>query len=168
MKKVLLFSLVLLLTAITPSFAGTDIDSHPSCPYCGMDRGKYAHSRMLIVYNDGSRGATCSIRCLALEDGLHIDKDIRVIGVGDYDTHDLIDAEEAFWILGGEKSGVMTRRAKWAFKTKEQAKAFQAKWGGELVTFETAFQAAFEDFFKDTQMIRKRRKARRAKRAAKQ
>ena len=38
-----------------------DIEAHKSCKYCGMDREKFAHSRMLIEYGDGSSFGSCSI-----------------------------------------------------------------------------------------------------------
>ena len=35
-----------------------------------------------------------------------------------------IEAETAYWVIGGSKMGVMTARAKWAFESKESADAF--------------------------------------------
>lgn len=42
----------------------------------------------------------------------------------------LIDAEKAFWVIGGSKPGVMTKRAKWAFEKKEAADKFMLDNGG--------------------------------------
>jgi nitrous oxide reductase accessory protein NosL len=36
--------------------------------------------------------------------------------VSDYNTNRLIDAKKAYWVVGGNKSGIMTKRAKWAFE----------------------------------------------------
>ena len=30
--------------------AWEDVSQHRSCPFCGMDRGKFAHSRMVVRY----------------------------------------------------------------------------------------------------------------------
>jgi copper chaperone NosL len=132
-----------------------------SCKYCGMDREKFAHSRMLIEYDDGSSLGTCSIHCLAVELANSIDRTHTAIKVGDYGTKKLIDAETAFWVVGGDKAGVMSSRAKWAFEKKADAEAFIAANSGTLGSFDDAIRSAYEDMFKDTKMIRDRRKMKR-------
>jgi len=164
MSRILIILLATLL--VSPGlFAAdlTDAHEHSSCSYCGMDRVKFAHSRMLIEYSDGSVVGTCSLRCAAVELSLSIDKIPEQIRVGDFDSKELIDAEQAFWVVGGSKPGVMTARAKWAFKSEAAAKGFSAANGGELVGFDGAIKAAYEDLYKDTQMIRNKRKAKKMK-----
>jgi nitrous oxide reductase accessory protein NosL len=80
--------------------------------------------------------------------------------VGDYNTKMLVDAEKAFWVIGGNKPGVMTKRAKWAFAKKEDAEKFISENGGSLGSFEQAFKVSFEDMYNDTKMIQERRKMR--------
>lgn len=143
------------------AFAQGDLDQHPACPFCGMDRGKFAHSRMMVQYDDGSSVGTCSIHCMAIELSLSLDKTPLAILVGDYETKELIDAEKAYWVLGGDLAGVMTQRAKWSFKDKERAEAFIKAHGGQLVSFEQAMRASYEDMYEDTKKIRERRKAKR-------
>ncbi len=138
-----------------------DVHRHPSCPYCGMDRERFSHSRMLIQYEDGSEVGTCSLHCVAVELALKIDQTPKALMVGDYNAKRLIDAERAYWVMGGGKPGVMTKRAKWAFERKEDAERFMEENGGQLVTFEEAIRASYEDMYSDTKMIRDRRKARR-------
>ena len=130
----------------------------PECLYCGMDRGKFAHSRMLITYEDGTEVGTCSIHCMAVDLAINIDKGPAGIMVGDYNTKKLIDAEKALWVMGGSKMGVMTKRAKWAFEKKEDAEKFIKENGGENATFDTVMKAAYEDMHQDTKMIREKRK----------
>jgi copper chaperone NosL len=141
--------------------AQDDLQKHPTCKYCGMDRTKFAHSRLHVSYEDGSSQGTCSIHCAAIEFALHIDKTLKTTQVGNYYTKKLVDAEKAFWVLGGNKPGVMTKRAKWAFEKKDEAEKFMAENGGSLISFEEAFKAAFEDMYADTKMIQERRKMRR-------
>jgi copper chaperone NosL len=148
----------LALTAVV--FAQEDIKQHPACKYCGMDREKFAHSRFFIGYEDASSQGTCSLHCAAIEFALQIDKVPKAMQVGDYYAKNLVDAEKAFWVLGGNKPGVMTKRAKWAFGKKEDAEKFIAENGGTLISFEQAFKAAFEDMYADTRMIQERRKMR--------
>ncbi|MEW6116334.1 MAG: nitrous oxide reductase accessory protein NosL [Nitrospirota bacterium] len=151
------FTVVLLLLA-TLVFAQEDVKKARSCTYCGMDREKFSHSRMLIDYDDGASVGTCSIHCAAIDLSLHIDKTPKMIGVGDYGSKKLIDAEKAFWVLGGNKPGVMTKRAKWAFEQKGAAEQFVKENGGTVVTFDEAMKAAYEDMYQDTRMIREKRK----------
>ena len=140
--------------------AQDDLKKFPACKYCGMDREKFAHSRVLIEYEDGSAEGTCSIHCLAVELALMIDKTPKAIWVGDMNTKKLIDAEKASWIMGGNKPGVMTKRAKWAFEKKEAADQFTKDNGGTPADFDQAIKASYEDMYADTKMIRERRKMR--------
>jgi nitrous oxide reductase accessory protein NosL len=142
-------------------FAQEDVQKHPSCKYCGMDRAKFAHSRVYVAYEDGSTQGTCSIHCAAIDFALNIDKTPKTMQVGDFYTKMLVDAEKAFWVLEGNKPGVMTKRAKWAFANKEDAEKFMKESGGSQISFEQAFKAAFEDMYEDTKMIQERRKMRR-------
>ena len=142
-----------------------DIQAHGSCPFCGMDRGKFAHSRVLLQYDDGTVQATCSIHCAARDMASHMDKYLKGFWVGDYRTRNLIDAEKAVWVLGGNKTGVMTKRAKWAFGSKEDAEQFIALDGGKICIFEDALRASYDDMYEDIKMIRDRRKAKRMQKA---
>jgi nitrous oxide reductase accessory protein NosL len=89
---------------------------------------------------------------------LHTGKAIRKITVEDYDTQKQINADKAFWVIGGEIMGVMTARAKWAFATKDGADNFIRNHGGRPATFNEVIKAAFEDMYQDTLMIRKKRR----------
>ena len=159
-ERSLILGLVFVLLMGTFAFAQAqeDIQKHPSCKYCGMDRKQFAHTRMLIEYDDASAVATCSIHCAAIDLANNIDKTPKVIWVGDYNTKNLIDAEKASWVMGGSKIGVMTKRAKWAFDKKEDAEKFIKENGGGIAIFDEAMKAAYEDMYTDTKMIRERRK----------
>ncbi|MEK6672262.1 MAG: nitrous oxide reductase accessory protein NosL [Nitrospirota bacterium] len=160
MKKlyVSMAMIIICLLAGGIAFALEDVKKHPSCKYCGMDREKFAHSRMYIEYDDGSTAAACSIHCAAIEIASNIDKTPKAIMVGDYYTKSLVDTEKATWVIGGGKMGVMTERPKWAFEKKEDAERFIKENGGELSTFDGAIKAAYEDMGQDTKMIREKRK----------
>ena len=152
---------MLALPLSTPTFASghdADITANKSCKYCGMNREKFAHSRMLIEFEDGSSVATCSLYCAAVDLANNIDKTPKAIKVADYFTKELIDAERAVWVIGGSKQGVMTRNAKWAFAAKDKADAFIKENGGKLASFDEAIKSAYEDMYADTKMIRDKRK----------
>jgi hypothetical protein len=163
MKKIVfVISAVLVLSAglfsASGLLAGDDIAANKSCSYCGMDRGMFSHSRMLIEYTDGTVVATCSIHCAAVDLALKIDKMPKSVMVADFKTKELIDAEKAFWTMGGSKQGVMTKRAKWAFGSKDSAESFVKMNGGTLVSYDQAMKASYEDMYDDTKMIRDKRK----------
>ncbi len=159
----LALSLVMSIVVFNPGVGAAsghehDIAAHKSCQYCGMDREKFAHSRMLIEFEDGTSVATCSLHCAAVDLANNIDKTPKSIKVADYATKQLTDAEKAYWVVGGSKQGVMTRNAKWAFAAKDKAEAFIKENGGKLASFDEAIKAAYEDMYTDTKMIRDKRK----------
>lgn len=159
--KKAVFIIVMALCLFSGSFlsaADNDTKKIPDCIHCGMNREKFAHSRMLIVYNDGSKVGFCSLHCAALNMALNLDKTPSTIGVADYYKKQLIDAEKAVWVIGGSKQGVMTKNAKWAFAGKDDAKKFMAENGGHLGGFDEVLQIAYEDLGRDTKMIRDKRK----------
>lgn len=146
MSLVLFVSVTTLTTkSVIASGYDSDIMSHRSCQYCGMDREKFSHSRMLVEYDDGSTVATCSLRCIAVDMANNIDKNPKSIKVADFSSKELIDAERAVWVFGGSKQGVMTRNAKWAFASKEKAETFIKMNGGKLGDFDEAIRTAYED-----------------------
>lgn len=143
-----------------------DVKEGPTCKHCGMDRAKFASTRMVVEFDDGSKLHACSLHCVAVDLALQIDKTPVAIKVADADRKALVDAESALWVLGGNKPGVMTKRAKWAFSDRDAARRFVRENGGAVVSFEDAMRAAYEDMYADTKMIRERRAARRAAKGA--
>lgn len=164
MKKRLILTGLAVLFALGIAFAALeDTKTIPSCSYCGMNREKYAASRMLIEYDDATVVGTCSIHCAAVDMAVNIDKTPKAIKVADYNTKALIDAETAHWVVGGDMAGVMSSRAKWAFASTDDAQKFVAGNKGVAVTFDAAISAAYEDMYTDTKAIRERRKAKKMK-----
>lgn len=154
--SVVLIAFLLCLAGV--AVAQDDVQKVPACKFCGMDRAKFAHTRMLATYDDGTTLGTCSIHCLAVDLALNIDKTPRLLQVGDFNSKALIDAEKAFWVIGGNKPGVMTKQAKWAFEKKEDAERFIMENSGTLATFDESLKAAYESMHADTKMIRDKRK----------
>ena len=143
--------------------AGSDVKTIADCKYCGMSREKFAFSRVLIEYDDGTVVGLCSIHCAAVDLANNLDRTPKFIKVGDYNTRQLIDAEKAFWVIGGAKQGVMTRQPKWAFGKEDDAKKFIRENGGTLATFDQTMKAAYDDMYQDTKMLREKRKMMRMK-----
>jgi copper chaperone NosL len=142
---------------------GSDVKTFADCKYCGMNREKFSFSRVLIEYDDGTVIGLCSIHCAAVDLANNIDRTPKSIKVGDYNSRELIDAEKAFWVIGGAKQGVMTKKAKWAFAKEEDATTFIKENGGTLATFDQVMKAAYDDMYQDTKMLREKRKMMRMK-----
>ena len=160
----LVFMIIFVMAAVVGS-ANPVLAGENACHYCGMKKAMFGHSWMTIEREDGSFVGVCSVHCAAVDMALNIDKPAKDITVGDYNSKKQIDAEKAFWVLGGDKMGVMTSRAKWAFVSKESADAFIKQHGGRPSTFDEIMKASFEDMYQDTLMIQKKRKMMRMKKA---
>lgn len=149
MPRILISLLTLFLALggllVTTALAVDDIHSHRQCSECGMDRKAYGFSRMLLVYADGKEVGVCSLHCAVEAMDRRKDQPVQALRVADRNTHELLPAEQAIWVLGGKKRGVMTRRAKWAFQEKSAAESFIKEYGGEIVTWEEALTAARAD-----------------------
>lgn len=155
---VILSVLALTLLSVTVALA-----AESGCHYCGMKKEMFAHSWVNIEREDGSTVGVCSVHCAAVDLALNIDNPPRNITVGDYNTKEQIDAEKAYWVIGGKKMGVMTSRAKWAFESKQSAKEFIEKNGGKIAKYDEVMKATFEDMYEDTLMIQRKRKMMRKK-----
>ena len=140
-----LLGLFVLSALFATASAEGDVSVHPSCAICGMDRKAFGHSRMLIVFQDGASFGTCSLRCAALILKAEEERKPRSVKVADYNTRELIDAEEAAWVIGGKKPGVMTRIPKWAFRNEKDAEAFVGEFGGARSTYREAFAEAAKE-----------------------
>jgi nitrous oxide reductase accessory protein NosL len=80
------------------------------------------------------------------------------VSVADYNSKALLDVDQAVWVVGGSKKGVMTAKAKWAFADRSAADKFIQAYGGSIATFDEAIKAAYDDMYQDTKMIREFRK----------
>jgi len=148
-------AVVLAVAVVGANFVFADENS---CAYCGMKKAMFGHSWVTVKHEDGSVVGVCSVHCAAIDMALNIDKPAETITVGDYNSKKQIEADTAYWVIGGDKMGVMTTRAKWAFDSKESADGFIKQHGGRPATFEDVMKATFEDMYEDTLMIQKKRK----------
>jgi nitrous oxide reductase accessory protein NosL len=123
----------------------TAIEAPKFCLQCGMDRTMFAHSRMLVAFVDGTTTGVCSLHCATVEIQKNEQKRVSLLKVADYAIHTLIDARTAVWVVGGDKSGVMTSEAKWAFARLEDAQRFVKNHGGMIRSFDQALSAATKE-----------------------
>lgn len=138
-----------------------DISKYPKCPYCGMDRKQYHHSRHLVHYQDDLADGTCSLHCAAVSLALNLDRGPQAIYAADFgataEPKPLVNVDEATYLIGSKLPGVMTAQSKVAFATAKAAEAAKAEHGGELGDFDAALKASYQSMAGDTSMIRKKR-----------
>lgn len=144
-----------------------DIEKAPKCPYCGMDRKQFHHSRMVVHYSDDLYDGVCSLHCAAISLSVNLDRDPKALWVADNaavgDIKPLVEVDKAGFLVGSSLKGVMTKRSKVAFGNADAAKSAQAANGGEIANFDGALLAAYADMAGDVTMIRKMRAERRKK-----
>jgi copper chaperone NosL len=146
-----------------------ELAKYPKCPYCGMDRKQYHHSRHLVHYADDLADGTCSLHCAAISLAINLDRGPKAIYAADFgasaEPKPLVNVDQATYLIGSKLPGVMTAKSKKAFASKEAAAAAQKEHGGELGDFSAALAAAHASMVDDTMMIRKKRAEKRAKAA---
>ena len=144
-----------------------ELKKYPKCPYCGMDRTMWNHSRHLVHYDDNLVDGTCSLHCLAISLALNLDRGPKAIYAADFGSDSkikpLVNVDEATYLTGSDLPGTMTKQSKMAFSSPEAAQAARKSHGGELVDLDEALTRAYLSMAKDTAMIRKKRAAKRKK-----
>jgi nitrous oxide reductase accessory protein NosL len=154
-------------TAPDPKPLDDELAKYPKCPYCGMDRTQFHHSRHLVHYQDDLADGTCSIHCAALSLALNMDRGPTAIYAGDFGSTEkikpLVNVDGASYLIGSKLPGTMSKTSKLAFASPDAAKAAQAENGGEIGDFHAALRRAYMDMAEDTVMIRKKRAERRQK-----
>lgn len=150
-----------------PQASVNDIEKYTKCPYCGMDRKQFHHSRMLVQYSDDLADGTCSLHCAAISLSLNVDREPKMLWVGDNaaagEIKPLVEVDKATFLVGSKLPGVMTANSKVAYGSEDAAKAAQATNGGELVKFDQALLIAYTDMAKDVSRIRRMRAERKRK-----
>jgi copper chaperone NosL len=130
---------------VAASVRAERVESPKSCAQCGMDREFFAHSRMLILYADGTTAGVCSMNCAVTEMKQNKGKQVKSLLVADYARRVLTDARSATWVTGGKKPGVMTALPKWAFAKPEDAQRFVRENGGRITSFDDALDLALKE-----------------------
>jgi nitrous oxide reductase accessory protein NosL len=144
-----------------------DIEKYPKCPYCGMNRKMWNHSRHLIHYSDDMVDPTCSIHCVAISLALNLDREPKAIYAADYGAEGkikpLVNVDNATYLIGSSLPGTMTKKSKMAFAKTGKAKEMMESRGGETGDFDFTLTKVYLGIAKDTAMIRKKRAAKRKK-----
>ncbi len=144
-----------------------ELSKYPVCPYCGMNRTKFNHSRHLVHYDDGVADGTCSLHCLSISLSLNIDRGPKAIYAADFGSKEkikpLVNVDKADYLIGSKLKGTMSKKSSMAFASFDEAKKSQATNGGELTNFDDALTQAYLGMAANTKMIRKNRAEKREK-----
>lgn len=144
-----------------------DIEKYPKCPYCGMDRKMWNHSRHLVHYSDDMVDPTCSLHCAAISLSLNLDRNPKAIYAADFGSDQkikpLVNVDQATYLIGSQLKGTMTKNSKMAFSSAAKAESMMTEKGGQTGSFEQALTESYLSMAKDTMMIRKKRAMKRKK-----
>jgi len=117
------------------------------CNICGMNLKMFYKTS----YISGDK-QYCSIRCL-IADMPNNPTKVEEIKVIDAKTEKPIIAKDAFFVMGSDVKGTMSKVSKLAFKNEEDAKAFAKEHGGEVVNFDTVLKEAKSSLNSDSAMV---------------
>lgn len=137
--KIPIMLLGCLLVLLSTQASSEEQHKRESCRVCGMWIDEYQKSAAELVYKDGSKEYTCGVACMLreIEDagGLSAFESAKV---HDWVSGKLVDAESATYVIGSKVIPDMVPNYI-AFANREEAEAFAAKEGGEVIDFRIAY-----------------------------
>jgi len=143
MKTVIKVSLMLAAFQFTLMSVWVSAEEHhherPSCRVCGMYIDQYQKSAAELVFKDGQKEYTCGVACMLreVEDAGGISA-FRSVKVHDWVSGELVGAQTATYVIGSNVIPDMVPNYI-AFAKREEAEAFAAKEGGEVIDFNIAY-----------------------------
>lgn len=111
-----------------------------SCRVCGMWIDEYQKSAAELVFKDGKKEWTCGVACMLreVEDAGGI-SEFQSVKVHDWVSGELVDAQTATYVIGSHVIPDMVPNYI-AFAKREEAEAFAAKEGGDVIDFNIAYE----------------------------
>lgn len=126
-----------------------ELEKHPRCVICNMDRRKFHYARHLLHYADNHVQGTCSVHCAAECMLRERRRGFLAIYAPDFgtasDPKPLVEAASATYLIGSDLRGVMTPVSKVSFASREAALLAKQNYGGEIAGFAVAISASFEE-----------------------
>ena len=129
--------LVYLLLLAFPLNCASDVfadEAREDCRVCGMWIDQYMHTRHVLTTTEGIQICFCSYTCMAKYLKMNQIK-VKLLQVADYLTTDLVDVEDAFYLVESDTPPVMSYISIIAFTNKESVDHFQELHGGKIMTF---------------------------------
>lgn len=132
-----------------PAPLADELQKHPRCVICNMDRRKFHYARHLLHYADNHVQGTCSLHCAAECMVQERRRGFQAIYAPDFgaagEPKPLFEAASATYLIGSDLRGVMTAVSKVPFASREAALQARQLYGGELAGFATAISASLEE-----------------------
>ena len=165
MKKITLILTLLIFTSsylfsfskevVNPTLVQVGKHKH-WCPVCGMSLKKFYKTSHTSKQKSSTPKQYCSMRCLVvdMQDNEINTKDVKVV---DASTQKLINATTAFYVVGSDIRGTMSKVSKLAFGDAESAEDFSMENGGDIVSFDKALKMAQESLKSDIAMVTKKK-----------
>lgn len=126
------------------------------CPISGMNIKKYYKTSHTSKLQNGTSRQYSSLTSLVKDDEEYgIDK--NSIKVVDVISEQLINANNAFYVLGSKVKGTNSQESKLAFLKEEDAKSFIKEYGGEITSFEIAFEKAKKSLKDDEKFFKSKK-----------
>jgi len=127
------------------------------CPVCGMNLNMFYKTNHALTMEDGSVHQYCSLRCLAMDLKNH-PRQQHTARVVDVKTNRFIPAESAYYVVGSDIPGTMSRQSKLAFSSRWAAKSFSRKHHGQdILSFSEVLTLAGEQLQADNAMLMKKK-----------
>lgn len=140
MSRIAVLIVIFALWCAFPPGDGSSASEREDCSLCGMWIDLYMKTRHVVTLEDGTSESFCSIACAAKYIKQH-KGGVKMIQAADFDTTELISAENAFYLEGSDIPGVMSYTSRIAFSRLTQAEGFQARHGGRIVSFRDALES---------------------------
>ncbi|MFI3158092.1 MAG: nitrous oxide reductase accessory protein NosL [Methylococcaceae bacterium] len=142
MKMVIKIALILVLiqfTLLSAWVSAEEMHKRESCRVCGMYIDQYQKSAAELVLKDGTMEHTCGVACMLreVEDAGGISA-FKSVQVHDWVSGKLVDAQTATYVIGSKVIPDMVPNYI-AFAKRDEAEAFAAKEGGEVIDFNIAY-----------------------------
>lgn len=140
MRSTLWFVLVCQLLLMSSWVSAEEKHKRENCAVCGMYIDQYEKSSAELVRKDGTTEHTCGVACMLREvedaGGISAFKSVKV---HDWVTGKLVDAETATYVIGSKVIPDMVPNYI-AFANRDEAEAFAAKEGGDVIDFNIAYE----------------------------
>lgn len=138
LHKTLIVTFLFILSLLSLSMS-IFCEQREECEICGMWIDQYMSTRHVITLKDNTTKSFCSLACAAKYIREH-KENVKDVKVADFLTQRLIEAEKAYYLEGSDVPGVMSYTSRIAFSTNDDAKRFQSKHGGRIITFKEAME----------------------------
>ena len=150
-KSINLFTSFFIVMLILLFLFVTQAKAQQWCNLCAMNLKTYRLTKYILTLENKTQKHTCSIHCAAIV--INNNNVIR-IEVSDYETGNMINTEDSYYVVKSDIKGVMSKTSKLAFANRSKAEQFIAHHGGTLADFDRALKIANQDMEQDVHMLK--------------